>query len=319
MKAGMNCPICNSHTNQRIRSLYDDRYGYPGDFMLLYCSDCGHRYLDARFTDEELNRLYSDYYPRAVLVDAPYQPAQYISGLSAWWQGSMRSAFRWVPAGSKVLDVGCGGCESLGYLRSIGCQVQGVEADENVRAIAEREGFDVHIGTFDPGLYAADSFDYVTMDQVIEHVSEPIATLCGIARILKPGGYAILSTPNASGWGARLFGSRWVHWHAPYHLQHFSRRSMMDAAQQAGLELERVDCITDSGWLRYQWVHLMTKPSMGTTSPFWTGTSTQKTSAVLFRRMATLIHLTGIDHLLTRLFDMLGQGDNQLFFLRKPS
>jgi hypothetical protein len=39
----------------------------------------------------------------------------------------------------------------------------------------------------------------------------------------------------------------------------------------------------------------------------------------MWRRVVTLVHLSGIDHLLTRLFDALGQGDNQLFFLRKPS
>lgn len=318
-QAHKRCPICDSSDSRPLRRLYDDRYGYAGEFTLLSCPQCGHRYLDAAFTDEQLTRLYSDYYPRAVLADAPYHPAPAVSGLPAWWRGSARSAFRWVSAGSKVLDIGCGACASLGYLRDIGCQVSGVEADENVRAIAQREGFDVHIGTFDPALYQAGSLDCVTMDQVIEHVSDPRATLQGIARILRPGGTAILSTPNASGWGARLFGARWIHWHAPYHLQHFSRHSMGQAASQAGLEVERVACITDSTWLRYQWLHLLTRPVMGEPSAFWAGQARQTPGFAMRRRLATLVHLSGIDHLLTRLFDALGQGDNQLFILRKPS
>lgn len=312
------CPICLSVGSKPVRRVYDDRYGYPGDFTVHCCTSCGHRYLEAHFSDEQLVRLYSDYYPRASMLDAPYQPAPPINGLGAWWGGKTRSAYRWVQPGSKVLDIGCGSCASLGYLRAIGCEVSGVEADENVRMIAKREGFDVEIGTFNPELYAADSFDYVTMDQVIEHTSDPRATLLGIARILRPGGTAILSTPNPSGWGARLFGSYWIHWHAPYHLQHFSRRSMETVASQAGLEVERVTCITDSSWLRYQWLHLMTRPAMGAVSPFWAGESLQEPARLKRRRLATLIHLTGIDHLLTRLFDSLGLGDNQLFFLRKP-
>lgn len=315
----MNCPVCGCDDTQPVRRLYDDRFGYPGSFELLLCADCGHRFLDVQFSDEQLTRLYSDFYPRSVLADAPYVPAQPSHGFAAWWRGSARSAFRWVTAGSRVLDIGCGGCESLGYLRNLGCEVQGVEADENVRAIARRQGFEVDIGTFDPSLYAPDSFDTVTLDQVIEHVTDPAATLRGIQNALKPGGLAILSTPNASGWGASLFGRYWVHWHAPYHLQHFSVTSMERAARQAGLSLERVENITDSVWLRYQWVHLLTRPAMGQVSPFWAGMPVQSGPALMWRRVATLLHLTGIDHLLTRLFDALGKGDNQLFFLRKPS
>jgi hypothetical protein len=94
---------------------------------------------------------------------------------------------------------------------------------------------------------------------------------------------------------------------------------MEQAARRAGLNPERVENITDSIWLRYQWLHLLTRPAMGETSPFWTGTRAQSGPALMWRRLSTLVHLSGIDHLLTRLFDALGQGDNQLFFLRKPS
>jgi 2-polyprenyl-3-methyl-5-hydroxy-6-metoxy-1,4-benzoquinol methylase len=314
----MNCPVCRGKATKRIRRLHDDRFGYPGSFDLFLCNGCGHHFLDLHFSDEQLIRLYSDYYPRSKLADSPYQPAQPSHGLASWWRGTTRSAYRWVPAGSRVLDIGCGGCESLGYLRSLGCAVQGVEADENVRDLARQQGFEVHIGTFDPALYEPNSFDNVTMDQVIEHMTDPVTTLRGIEGILKPGGLAILSTPNASGWGARLFGQYWLHWHAPYHLHHFSAASMAQAARRAGLALERTKAVTDSVWLRYQWAHLLTRPAMGQVSPFWADTDAKIGHAIIRRRVVILLHLTGVNHLLTRLFDALGQGDNQVFFLRKP-
>jgi len=169
----------------------------------------------------------------------------------------------------RVLDLGCGFGESLGYHAARGCDVYGVEADENIRRVVEKFGYKVHVGLFDDRVYEPEFFDYVTMDQVIEHVTDPLLTLRGVARILKSGGKAILSTPNANGWGAKIFGRRWINWHAPYHLQFFSRDSMRIAAEQAGFEVTQVKTITNSEWLFYQWIHLVTYPKLGEPSWFW--------------------------------------------------
>ena len=194
----------------------------------------------------------------------------------------------------------------------------GVEADENIRRVADKYGFKVHVGLFEPNLYEANSFDYVTLDQVIEHMTNPLETLRGIAKVLKPQGMAILSTPNKAGWGARVFGRRWINWHAPYHIQFFSQMSMQLAAQQAGLVVERSTTITPSPWLHYQWIHLLTYPSEGTPSIFWVPGGTWGVMERVGRRALAIAHRCKVDHVITRVFDALSMGDNRLFFLRKP-
>jgi hypothetical protein len=126
-----------------------------------------------------------------------------------------------------------------------------------------------------------------------------------------------MSTPNSSGWGARWFGRYWINWHAPYHLHHFSRKSMAFAAEQAGLALEQTRIITSSEWLYYQWVHLVTFPRMGVPSPFWSSNGKIQDGKRWIIQILRIVHLTKINHLVTRLFDTLGGGDNFLFFLRK--
>jgi SAM-dependent methyltransferase len=156
------------------------------------------------------------------------------------------------------------------------------------------------------------------MDQVIEHVTDPLSTLRGVARILKPGGTAIFSTPNAGGWGAKIFGRRWINWHAPYHVQFFSRRSMQLAADQAGLVMVEVKTVTNSEWLYYQWIHLTTYPKLGEPSSFWSPNHQERTllqNRIL--RVLELMHRYKINHLLTRFFDSLGLGDNFVFVLKK--
>lgn len=297
---------------------YDDRYGYPGRFELMHCSDCGHRFLDSSLTAEQLVDLYTDYYPRKILDVAQYQPHREIRGFGGWFNGLNASAFRYVPKNVRVLDVGCGFGQSLGYHIARGCDVYGVEADENIRRVAERFDFKVHVGLFDANIYEPESFDYVTMDQVIEHVSDPVVTLRGVARILRPGGTAVLSTPNSGGWGAKVFGRRWINWHAPYHMQFFSLRSLQLAAEEAGLTVIRSKTITNSEWLYYQWIHLVTYPEPSEPSRFWSmtaGGNTPLQQRIL--KALALMHRIKIDHVLTRLFDGLGLGDNRVFLLQK--
>jgi 2-polyprenyl-3-methyl-5-hydroxy-6-metoxy-1,4-benzoquinol methylase len=312
----MICRICSSGVKEHLE-VYDDRYGYPGLFEIYVCPHCGHKFLLENFTPALLARLYTDFYPRSTFNLDQYQPAKKIKGFKSWLNGESRSAYGWVPKNVRVLDIGCGFGESLGYHTARGCDVYGVEADENIRRVADKFGFKVHVGLFDPDLYEENFFDYVTMDQVIEHVTDPVSTMQGIARVLKQGGIAILSTPNSNGWGARLFGRRWINWHAPYHIQHFSLLSMTTAAQKAGLSVEKVKTITSSEWLYYQWLHVFTYPNMGEPSPFWSTTMARNFKVKIIFGILTLVHWTKINHVITRFFDALGMGDNYLFILRK--
>ena len=55
----------------------------------------------------------------------------------------------------------------------------------------------------------ANSFDVIVSDQVIEHLTNAEAFIKEVYRVLKPGGYAVVSTENLSSWNnlfALLFG-----------------------------------------------------------------------------------------------------------------
>lgn len=313
-----NCPICENSGTKAIRSVYDDRYGFPGSFVQMKCGNCGHIFLvGACFTSAELTDLYTRYYPRSQMDVESHAPAAESEGFGAWLRGDRARAFRWVERNSRVLDIGCGFGESLGFHKARGCDAYGVEADSNILRVAEKFGYNVRVGLFDASAYPADFFDYVTLDQVIEHMSDPLAALRGIATVLKPGGMVIIGTPNANGWGVRLFGRYWINWHAPYHLHCFSTRSMAIAARRAGLSVVRSRTVTSSEWLSYQWAHLVTFPKPGEPSPFWARTGAVSRSRRMVLKAASLLHRLRINHLATRLFDAARIGDSRLFFLEK--
>ncbi len=76
--------------------------------------------------------------------------------------------------------------------------------------------------------FAGGSFDTVLNIQVLEHVFEPIAMVNELARVLKPGGIAIVLVPQTSN----------LHM-LPHHYYNFTRYWCEAAVARSGLELIR--------------------------------------------------------------------------------
>ncbi|WCL51266.1 class I SAM-dependent methyltransferase [Leptospira sp. GIMC2001] len=314
---GVVCTICNSKSVKEINRLYDDRYGYPGEYTLKLCNDCGHKFLDVNFSSNEIEKLYTDFYPRTERSLESFSPLEYKPGFKSWWRGEYR-AFAAVPKNSRVLDIGCGFGESLAYHKSRNCDAYGVDADSNLLRVAEKFNFKVKIGPFDSKNYENNFFDYVTMDQVIEHFTDPIEILTGINRILKPGGYLIFTTPNSNGISAKINGKKWINWHTPYHLQHFSRKSLMQLGKKTGFILEKLSCVTSSEWAKYQKIHNVIYPTVpGRKAAFWSsGVEISEQDKRKIEKV-NLFHNLRLNHLSTRIFDLLGIGDNFIGFYKK--
>lgn len=312
------CPICGKIGAVTVAGLRDDRFGYPGAFDLFQCGECWHRWLAWEPSEETLGALYSSFYPRSERSVEDLAPPPRRGPWRSWWHGQRSSAAFWVPKNVRVLDIGCGFGESLAYHRARDCDAWGVEADSNIARVAAHHGFNVHVGLFEPTRYEPASFDYVTMDQVIEHVVDPVETLRGVTQVLRDDGTAVLTTPNASSITAKLFRRHWINWHTPYHLHFFTHESLARAARAAGLEVTRIETITSSEWINYQWIHVLTRPAEGEPSPFWTNRSRRVRETVAIRTLRAA-HRLGFDHALTRLLDAAGVGDNFVVHLRRAS
>lgn len=109
-----------------------------------------------------------------------------------------------VPAGSRVLDLGCGDGALLAHLQQAkGCSGYGVEiADDNVLACARR-GVNVVQLNLEEGLALFDdhSFDVVLQLQTLQHLRNTEKMLRETARV---GRIGILSFPNFAHWPNRL-------------------------------------------------------------------------------------------------------------------
>jgi len=73
--------------------------------------------LDTNIATEALSSLYTEYYPRSTFDFDQYRPAKEVKGFEAWLNGESRTACSHVPEKVRVLDIGCGFGETLGYRR----------------------------------------------------------------------------------------------------------------------------------------------------------------------------------------------------------
>lgn len=128
--------------------------------------------------------------------------------------------YDWIPAGSRVLDLGCGKGELLSALiREKNCSGYGVEIDtEGVLASMER-GINVIQADLEQGLqdFDADSFDIIVLSQTIQSMQNTETILQDLTRVAKQ---AIVSFPNFGYWKNRLqiglFGHMPVSERMPY-------------------------------------------------------------------------------------------------------
>ena len=109
-----------------------------------------------------------------------------------------------VPAGARVLDLGCGNGALLAHLQQHkGCSGYGVELDDaNVLACVQR-GVDVLQLNLDQGLqgFADQSFDVVLQIDTFQHLRNAQTMLLETVRVGRMG---IVAFPNFAHWPNRL-------------------------------------------------------------------------------------------------------------------
>jgi 2-polyprenyl-3-methyl-5-hydroxy-6-metoxy-1,4-benzoquinol methylase len=107
---------------------------------------------------------------------------------------------------ARILDVGCGGGWSTLMLHERGHRAEGLDLHTDALEVTDlapelryTQG-DVQALPFEP-----DSFDVVSMYQVLEHVPDPRRALENAMRVLRPGGRLIVVGPNIIGSAVNLY------------------------------------------------------------------------------------------------------------------
>lgn len=263
------CPLCGSRDPRLLLTGADRLLGIPGEFKVLACPACGLKFTDQGSLERPLSEYYPDSYaPYAVAENAapgPASPAP--GGLKAALKRSPAGPFLAalsqgeppfvpdLPPGASVLEIGCASGNFLHGLAARNWRLRGVELNDFAAGKARKRGLDVFTGTVEAARFPAGSFDAVFAFQVVEHLTDPVATFREVNRILAEGGTFVFALPNAGSLEFRLFGSNWYALDLPRHLFHFDPETVRKALEKAGFRASRVifnrSCINIFGSLAY--------------------------------------------------------------------
>lgn len=215
---------------------------YPkGDFSIVACPQCGLVYVGENPSSIDFCQLYGEAYYTG---GSDQVFADYIGEEHSRRAGARRKLWglkHYVPKGH-LLDVGCAAGFFLAEAKHY-YDVRGVEFSEySSRYAREHFGLDVITGTLENANLPASSFDIITLWDVIEHVPDPYSVLHESARLLKTGGHLVLTTGDICSRHARATGADWPLMEPPWHLYFFSRKTMAEMGERAGLRY--VSCQT---------------------------------------------------------------------------
>ena len=134
----------------------------------------------------------------------------------------------------KVLDIGCGTGWCLEAFKDAGYDVVGQELSPQLASFTQ-ENF--KIPTYNCSVsQIEDSFDFITMFDLIEHVPDPVELLTDCQKILNPGGVILAFTPHLDSYGIREmkeFSSLVI---PPSHLHYFTPKSARKLSELVDLE-----------------------------------------------------------------------------------
>lgn len=228
------CDFCGEFQTTPVFTLRDLRLGLPGEFLLVRCKRCSLLYLNPRPTWNVLEEYYPAYYNPFTQVNSPKNP----------WSGMVRRCkiVSIYQSGGRLLDVGCGTGAFLEEMSMFGrWELYGVEPVAIPAQITQSRLNNANIfhGMLLESRFPSEFFDVVTWWDVLEHVPNPAACLRESFRILKPGGWLFIQTPDPDSWEARLFGPHWTGYDAPRHLYLFPRSVLIRQLRETGFRVTR--------------------------------------------------------------------------------
>jgi SAM-dependent methyltransferase len=193
----------------------------PEDFQPEAIYDAGY------FADSGVGRGYDDY-----------------AALAHTLRRTFARRMRGIPRpgeGARLLDVGAAYGFAVAEACGAGWDACGIEISPSAaRRAALETGGRVAVASALAAPFRAETFDAVTLWDVLEHLPEPRSVLEQAQQLLRPGGRLVLTTGDVGSLLARASGPAWHLYTLPEHLFFFSRPSLRQLLSRSGFVVEEM-------------------------------------------------------------------------------
>lgn len=234
----MNCILCSQETAIDLNSLNDLEYNTPGQYDFRICHKCSLVSISPLLDQKGLEALYPPTYHgfntnSNFLISKLYSLVYYFrfKKYSKYLESENPS----------LLDVGCADAT---YFKNLSRKVKnltcyGVENNAAIAEKAQNNSLSVFLGTIDD-VPSNLSFDLIIMNNLIEHVIDPLKELKAAKKLLKPSGKIFIETPNTDSWDFKIMKRYWGGLHTPRHTFLFNPHSFYKISKQAKLSVQTI-------------------------------------------------------------------------------
>jgi SAM-dependent methyltransferase len=261
--------VCGGFETGRVMQCRDEGSGLP--FRYVQCPQCGIDRLDPRPKAADAQRFYptayyahqSDYGAgesgrrqfERLIVRTFYARSHRDPALVRWpLKLLLWPLRRWPvlafpePNSKSVYEFGAAAGSDLMKFRDAGWQTAGSEPSSQACSVARSRGLDLECATAEEARLAPNDYDCVLLNNVFEHLYDPVKALTKIHAGLRPDGRLILIVPNHDSWAARWLRGNWAGADAPRHIYGYSPRTLAKLLNDHGFDIEYVSHRPATGW-----------------------------------------------------------------------
>ncbi|OGF48118.1 MAG: hypothetical protein A2231_09130 [Candidatus Firestonebacteria bacterium RIFOXYA2_FULL_40_8] len=238
----MHCFVCGNNDDKR--SICKSCLTKELTHDILTCESCGTSFLYPLPSVAELNEFYGNTY-----YDFDKNKDEHGGGIFA-------KKLKRISKTGNFLDIGCSTGHFLkGIKDKSDWQVFGTEFSGNaVKYAKEKLELDVRQGDLKESGFTENYFDYIHMNNVLEHVTDPVLFLKEIFRVLKPKGTFELLVPNGEA-DVALLKRYFEEEKTPAkskdgHIFFFSKKALLNMLEQTGFKIIKTKTCSVSRGLR---------------------------------------------------------------------
>ena len=239
MKEYSHCPICNNSNFSFFKECKD--YTASNDsFSIVQCTNCQFTFTNPIPIESEIGKYYdSENYvshsnTSKGITNKLYQIIR---------NYTLRKKVKLLQSlnpNNKLLDIGCGTGEFLNQSKINGFDVLGIEPSEKARTQA-KNNFHLEVKEESAIEKLGDqTFDFITMWHVLEHVYPLNERVQQMHRLLKDNGQIIIAVPNRESYDAHYYDKYWAAYDVPRHLYHFTPNTIAQLFENHGFTTHKV-------------------------------------------------------------------------------
>ena len=202
-------------------------------YRVVACDQCEFVYQASVLDEAGMESLYEDWIDQDASLAKKQRAGHRLYRQQAGQIQSLQRLLPGPPAQTRVLDFGSGWGYWARMARAHGFDASGFELSTRRRAYAEAQG----VPCLD-ALPDVPTFDCIVANQVLEHLTDPVATLQQLSACLKPDGLLYLRVPDGRGIRQALSQRGWSpELNAIHPLEHvncFTRGHLIQMAASLG-------------------------------------------------------------------------------------